>query len=356
MSRVLVSILSENNIPNYLFIKQMKADEGYDKHMFFVTERVEEKKLDEHLVNALGSWGDSRRIRLDDKDFSKCLEKLREKIESSPKEDTYIVNLTGGTKVMSLAVYEAFKEKANSQFYYVTQNLKEIYDFQSGKFVSLTAKISLENYMKVYGLRMEADEYFLKDRETTMSLFNTLKNYNYNRFAIPELKNCQSLADKIDKRYYGGEWFEEFCYYRIKRDFDLDDDAIMQGVKLFNDAIPSSETAAHDNEIDVMFVKDNALYVVECKVGMSGYTKGDSNNAAIDKTNETIYKLAAISKYIGFRVNSYIFTLHKVENFAQSTLDTFSKRMRLLGLKGMVTAGDLGNGANKNYLKEPELR
>lgn len=81
----------------------------------------------------------------------------------------------------------------------------------------------------------------------------------------------------------------------------------------------------------MVFVKDNALYVIECKVSMTGY--GKVPKSVVD---EYLYKLAAISKDFGLRVNSYIFTLHQMWRFSKATQENMSKRMRILGIRDII--------------------
>jgi hypothetical protein len=59
-----------------------------------------------------------------------------------------------------------------------------------------------------------------------------------------------------------------------------------------------------------------------------------------------MYKLAAISKDFGLQVNPYIFTKHRFtpKAFNESRMSAIHKRMRILGIKGL-----LGNEYFKQY-------
>ena len=52
---------------------------------------------------------------------------------------------------------------------------------------------------------------------------------------------------------------------------------------------------------------------------------------ARETTEEYLYKLAAISKDFGLKVNPYLFTLHKMEKISGN----FDKRIKILGIKGI---------------------
>ena len=127
---------------------------------------------------------------------------------------------------------------------------------------------------------------------------------------------------------YGGRWFEEYCYCRLKREFKLTDDAIGKSAAIYREGSQSN-----DNEIDVLFVKDNMLYIFECKVGMIG------NNSPKETIEQYQYKLAAIAKDFGLKVEAYILTLHKIFNnktFSDSTIANIRKRQSILGLRGII--------------------
>jgi len=57
----------------------------------------------------------------------------------------------------------------------------------------------------------------------------------------------------------------------------------------------SPEKQGLKNEFDIMFTKDNALYTVECK----------SLNQDNDPKAEALYKIAALQKKFGLRVESF---------------------------------------------------
>ena len=53
-----------------------------------------------------------------------------------------------------------------------------------------------------------------------------------------------------------------------------------------------------DNEFDVMFTKDNALYFIECK----------SLDQHDDRNVDILYKIGALQKEFGLKVNSFLVT------------------------------------------------
>ncbi len=135
-----------------------------------------------------------------------------------------------------------------------------------------------------------------------------------------------------DKRYYGGGWFEEYTYSLIKRQFHLCDEDIALSLKIYRNKVKTP----NDNELDVAFMLDNALYVIECKVTMNGY------NSTVPHTVETyLYKLAAVSKDYGLVVNSYLFTLHKLSLLSSGSIHGIEKRCKILGIRGIIGPEEL---------------
>ena len=115
MKRVLVSILSDHLIPNYLFIKEMRGQ--FNELLFIDTPYVEERQIAAHLEQALGKEENSvPRVVVESDCYQEGLQTL-EKANLS-QDVYYMVNLTGGTKIMSLMVFDFFR-KLNSSFFYI---------------------------------------------------------------------------------------------------------------------------------------------------------------------------------------------------------------------------------------------
>lgn len=78
-------------------------------------------------------------------------------------------------------------------------------------------------------------------------------------------------------------------------------------------------------------MKNNKLYTVECKVGKSA-----------SEVYDAMYKASAISKYIGFRANAYIFWLQKLSTQYEPGAVRRTQQLReCLGLCNVFTGKDL---------------
>ena len=277
-----------------------------------------------------------RRIIVAEDDFGKIKDELAK--QCFPKSDEYIVNLTGGTKVMPLAVYEYFKNGFNAHFYYVPIGKNIIRDLSSQNAVPLNYRLNLKEYFTLYGIDIEPNNILTYSEVHTNELFEEFRRVNFNRYKVPKIRTAQQLSNAIDKAYYGGKWFEEYCFSRLKRELSLADDCICKDAYIFRD----TNDRRNDNEIDVMFIKDNLLYIFECKVGMTGYVdpKDIMEKTPKDNIEKFQYKLAAIVKDFGLRVEAYILTLHKIFNnprdFSEQAIENIVKRQTILGLRGII--------------------
>lgn len=316
--------------PNFLLIKEFEGK--YDELVFVTTEKMENdaKRKSYWLEKALRLPENSvHRIPVVEDNFEDIKKRLSD--EHFSLDNEYILNLTGGTKVMPLAVYDFFKTVFNAHFFYVPIGKNVIKGLSADDEQPLNYRMNLDEYFTLYGLKHEPNNELLYPESATNDLFERYRKVKFNRFKVPEIRDSQTLSNAKDKRYFGGEWFEEYCYSRLKREQNLPDDAICKAAKIYRE-----NSKSNDNEIDVMFIKNNQLYVFECKVGMTGFGVG----AAKDTIEQYQYKLAAIAKDFGLRVEAYILTLHKVFNnplkFSEKTLANIVKRQSILGLRGLL--------------------
>lgn len=325
MKKVLVSILSDHLVPNYLFIKEMRGQ--YNELLFIGTPYTESKAIATHLENALENRKSNiKKVILESDQYQEGVQSL-ENI-SLPTDVHYIVNLTGGTKIMSLIVYDFFR-KLNSSFFYIPIGKNTYCNIEEENMHALQYRISLREYFTLYGLNYECDNALLKEVQTTFQFFEKQKKRKF--YLSDEIKNSQKAETAKDKKYYAGEWFEEYTYLRIKKELNLREQDIAMSLKIYRE-----DSQNNDNEIDVAFMYENALYIIECKVSMNGYGKEKWQTI-----EDYLYKLAAISKDFGLIVRPYIFTLHKMEKLPDGSLKGLQKRMQILGIRNIINGKQL---------------
>jgi len=271
MTRFLISILSDHILPNYLFAKEMMG--RYDCHIFIVTDYITStKKTDILFEKALGlSRLSAARIIVDNDNYAAIYQKLSS--FQFNNEDAYIVNLTGGTKAMCVAAHSFF-QSFNSEFYYIPIGENKYYSFDSTKSVDINYRVNLREYLSLYGLTCITNNTYMYSPDKAKNLFSRQLRSAH---PIKEIKNAQQAQTAELRRYYGGVWFEEYVYWRMKKDMNLQNNAIAKSVQVFRDSYDNTlhqdfvDRQANDNEIDILFVKDNILSYIECKVGMFGY-------------------------------------------------------------------------------------
>lgn len=305
MARILVSIVTENNLPNYLFIKQMEKDEGqFDQLVFMITERVKGKH-DLQLFSALGLTTErikgSRRITLDSEDYKANVEKLESKFHPETG-DTYTVNLTGGTTAMAQSVHDAFA-KCDSRFFSIAQNGKSIIDFQTGESKDVKVCITLVDYLKMYGLKI-----------------------------------AESQADKR----HASDNSKDACYFKIKRDLGLTDAFISFDAELWKKDNGDDTTRY---PVDIIFInpQTNGLCTVKCVIG---------DKTKTDNVRKALYNTAATSRYLGLRVSAYIFWLRDISGIGQNAIPKLRDDVKTFGLKGVVTSKDF---SRPDYLIKPGI-
>ena len=342
MKRILISILSDYLQPNFLLIKEF--DGKYDKLIFITTEKMKGKGKGRDLEKALGLVEDSvQRIEVFEDDYSDVKQKLENC--SFDADNEYILNVTGGTKVIPIAVCDFFKN-FNSQFYYVPIGKNIVRNIYSDETITLNYRLNLKEYFTLNGLRYEPSNETLFPLSQSRIVFNEYKQVCFKRYRYKKICNSHNLPDAKERAYYSGAWFEDYCYWRLKKEFELDDDAICKGAKIFSD-----ESLQNDNEIDVMFIRNNELYIFECKLSIT--TSPVENDK--DMLDKYMYKLAAIAKDYGFRPKSYILTLQNIKQmWSGISLSNAEKRLKILGISGFFDCNDFSKEGNLLCFNEPK--
>ena len=127
--------------------------------------------------------------------------------------------------------------------------------------------------------------------DTMIPIPNLSKFLEYIKF-VPS-KTGFLLHEELD--YLTGGWFEEYVYRLIQQNVAPDDIAI--GVR-----IDGCTEIRHDNELDVCFIKNNQLFVIECKSGINSESM----------FNEIVYKVSSLKEVLlGLDCRSFIFSLKK---------------------------------------------
>lgn len=324
MSQVLVSLVSKQTIPNVLFIKEMegKLSEKIEKYVFITTELMEKKEKTDSIISAAHIPREKTRII---KVIEDSIEDIENQLRNFAKNELHdndkcIVNLTGGTKIMSIGIYTFFKERESIIYYLpIGKNIyKQIFPLKKQKDNVLDYRISLDDYLTSYGIHSPYRNELLKEKEYTRKFYRAFLQDDLdpeiierlrkerNRKKVPldeeiklfleeihfELEN-EKFINKKEINYITGGWFEEYGYSLVRDHIPLKDDEIGLNVQISHDGT--------QNEFDIMIVHENILIIIECKTSL------DDNGKNL--LNDTLYKLSALNKELGLQVNSYLFTM-----------------------------------------------
>ncbi len=357
-----LTLISEQTIPNVQFLKWFFKNHLQTVDMIFIsTKKMEEKRKSEDIINTIASLSQffsAHSIIIVDEN---CLADIQTRIMSELQNKKYtkiIANITGGTKLMSLAVYEVCKSFAYAEIYYqpIDKSLQKIYpDYAE---YDISELLTLYEYMTAHGVQYTADNYCVKEYSYNQHVYELLiknnrelikllvelqntpyfkntfkKKKSINITAVEEDRLQTKQGEKIDKdafcalldvagfdktalkrrelAYLTGGWFEEYVYQKIKAQHGIQEQNIALNVEI--------EKGSDKNELDVVWLDaKNQLNVIECK----SFLEGIENKVL----NDALYKLQAIMKSkFGLRTASYLYTkssllekrsaLHRAEEF-----------------------------------------
>jgi hypothetical protein len=323
----LVSLISDQVVPNLLFIKEM----GYqaDSFVFITTRLMKERGKINDLIDAAGLNQDvCSELLIDDESNIHAIYNTLDGCFASDKK--YLVNLTGGTKIMFLSAYNYFSKGSNRIFYLpIGMNMiKEIHPDNSTHV--LKHRITVKEYLRSCGINFEASSASdIKDFKFLKALFKEYKQTGY------DITSLYQTRDPEHQAFFSGGWFEQYVYHLISREIRINPPFIEHALRINN--LPEKHRAGNDNELDVVFTYDNELYVVEAKVSL-GVKKIKRHTL-----DQTLFKLSALNNNFGLRSNAYVFTLSDISKETEIFRNDLDRKMRVLGIRGVIDRSKLIN-------------
>ncbi len=347
MKEIVNIVSTESPVPAYLFTLE-KYVPG-DRLMFIGAN--DSRNAMNQLIKVLDVPADKiDEVILNEGDeflYERICRRLRDELRD---DVSYWVNLTGGTRYLALAVEQAFSKKHTAFFYTNMRDntiIKTIFDDSidddDDYVYPIMHKMKVGEYLTLHGILHDVEKTSahlpIREEAYVRHLFNLFadnrinnadheildvlrvdyRNYIQKRSlriadmeqgrvprcaAIPHLSRFLKFIafvpeqaghlNKAEICFLTGGWFEEHCYYLARRYFRPDD--ILIGVHVARAGVN------HHNELDVIFIKDNQLHVIESKSGISG-------NKLF---NEIVYKACAIKDaLLGLMCRYYLFSLKK---------------------------------------------
>jgi len=355
MKKMLISLVSEQVIPNILFIKEFRTD--IDKFLFISTNFMEKKKKVFSIKQSLQLKNEQCKTIVVDGDS------IDDIIEKMGKEDfenvEIIINATGGTKIMFHSIYSYFSKLKSCKIYYLPlgkSNFQELYP-NNKNVIEVEQELNLQEYFVAHNCFIRPKQ---EDIDFDIDIIKKLKNFMlsdnnpkfiakffnevgiiigektileiYNQAGIkkniPDFtvvsKFCKQIGvEKITEQFRNliiYQWLEYYTYLMVKKELLLEDDQIMMGLEF-----SSNENSSEKNELDVAFIYKNKLHIIECKTGL----KGNDNKSKIP---EIVYKLQAIRSNFGINASGIIVTTESILA-RDGSVKTQAKRSKVFNLK-----------------------
>ena len=332
MNRVLICLIGKRTTHNVQFIKYF--DGFYDQLVFLTTPQMERTDFNPSgwILNSLNIPEEEvKKVFISAYDIRETEAAL--KAENFSKEPTYYINITGGNKLMTLYTYSFF-QNYNAKMFFFPDNQKHFIELgEENNIIPLTEELSLREYVKAHGLEIFESARRGRPFEESKRLMQKYiaKNGNINR--IPEVKFASRNLNTEDKVFYSGGWYEEYIYYSLKRGLNIPDNQIAMKIKI---------RGRHStNEYDIIFVKNDKIYVVECK---AYFGKGNLKN----KIENDLYKLAALEDEFGMRARALYFTTFDIAGRDPHVNEVIKKRAKELKIK-LFQMEDM---INEKFIKE----
>ncbi len=252
-----------------------------------------------------------------------------------------LVNITGGTKLMSFAALQTAEAFDVERFYL---------DINTGKITILGTETSLEALkQKRHSLRCEFLSRGFEIREkTTLPLSREraefaadlvktepfrkaygVVNYLASKAEAtlkvdysPQSKEVEAIVDRLERlgivsvrggklrfaneeaRFFvNGGWLESWCGSEIRKTFPNTE--VLQNVEIeyVQGHYGKTNIKGANNELDVVFKHDDTLCLIECKT--CSFEDGDKGKAVLDK-------LGVLSQRLGLRVMPVLLSYHKL--------------------------------------------
>lgn len=358
-NRGIVCIISEQAIPNILYIKEILSELGDDCFVVFITTKeMERLKIKDRIIKICNiDSGEHKRyesLMVEYDDVNTIRKTLKEFFNSTNIEEFYL-NLTGGTKLMTLSIYEEFllleRERPNVivHYDYLPANKNIIYSFKENKRRELKVRISIREYFEAYGYAVTS-----RAKEETLK-FKVLQEL-LDRYIKILLGRHRFPISPIDEKIYeNGKWFEDYLYEFLKRslkrsDIEIGRNFLITKVNLSRKDAKGKISNDNDNELDIVLMKNNKIYIFELKSEMPNKRKRAPNYGPL-------YKLIAITKDKGIMATAIFVSLRPsdVNNNAGNILKTrqvLKRRAQLLGIKLLTLEHFTSNRGLLDELKD----
>jgi len=402
--KVMVCLISDQHVPNLLTVHAIEPD------LLFLIETpgMKAKRGASNFIRAL-RMGSSKKPKckikaLDEENSIVAMNDLLDDLFLKFSDAEWIVNITGGTKPMSIGTYEFFKEKNAKILYVPIVGQSRAIDFANGSFLQLGYRLKVKEFLSGYGFDyFKKDESILEGEERATSLFllavilsgnidiahEIMKDLDVRikdvyggdlekarskarskgiSLVDLEIQN-QTIRDLISRyfnlkvdggklngllnhhavQFLTGGWLEVFIWGIIsKYSHKLSIFDVRLGIhprkKL--DLDKGKQEREVKNDWDIAFMYNQSLRFIECKTG-------DQNHDP--SGNETLYKIEAIKKQLGaLNIKSYLATTAPNVLKGNEIKNAIADRAKLYNCT-IIPGMDIQKLAEMEMKKDPQI-
>ncbi len=333
--KTLLCLLSQQHVPNLLSVHHFQPE----RLVLVESAGMREKNASRDFLEALRLGGrvydDHHRdvLPLDDENSPDAMRRCLEVVAKPGPDAEWTVNLTGGTKPMSIAAYDFFRDKPARLVYTPVNRPNQFLDFRSGQAEQCDYRPSVQEFLAGYGFRLRASLEKVAEEENRVRFLPSTAQLIARRFvdrpllwfsdrwgdddrrqwwneatrrgvqlapgdveilddqvrqavcsAFPLQAEGNSLVgwlNKIGGRFLTGGWLEVFVWDLLVRHATK---LGLWDVHLGIEVCPRELSVP--NELDVSFMYNSSLCWIECKTGSQGH----------DPRADVLYKVEAVTR------------------------------------------------------------
>jgi hypothetical protein len=338
--RILCCLLSDQHVPNLLSVHHFQPD----RLVLVESAAMKKRNAAAHFLNALklGGLNYDERSEIEPLQAEDSLECVRQALRHAYGKypsATWIANLTGGTKPMSIATYELFKAQDGRLVYTNVERPAEFSDITTGQTECCQHKLTIKEFLAGYGFESRKADDKIKEAENRASQWAECARVIATNTTAGDLlplsdeerrrgrrKGLQlqpgqlqlpddhvaavladtwqltgngraSLAGKLNEyqvEFLTGGWLEVFFWGLLARHADA---LSIWDVRLGLEVGRVGDSSG--NDFDVAFMHNYGLEMIECKSGGQEYDSG----------GDILYKVEAVTRqFRALRAKSYLAT------------------------------------------------
>lgn len=341
-------LISHQHVPNLLAVQAVKPD----RLVLLVTPLMKGKE--DNLLTALSAGNCDYASAHDVIDVvdENSIQTVYAALDAAYKkypDDEWIINLTGGTKPMSMGAYTFSRDRGLKTLYIAEGNQRQGVDLLGGPGVALDHHVSTAEFLAGYGFNLrntqtlgrnegqagqwiemaalltahhdnpslrnmlgrlqnlkekkmkaarkgwEREGLIISDTDGVSLSNSSLRSRIAEEFHLTETgAKLTGHLDKNAAEFLTGKWLEVFVWGLLHP-------FVNQGIwDLHLGVTAGGRGPGESNEFDVSFMRDQSLCIVECKTGGQGHDPG---------ANSTLYKIEAIKAgLMAIRMKTYLAT------------------------------------------------